>query len=218
MKGLLIKDMSLMLGQKRFFLIVLGMGIMLMFSGNNPSASIGYITMLITIFSLNTLSYDEHENGMSFLMTLPINRKTYVLEKYVFTGILACVGGTFSMVAAYAVSVIKKIEFYPEEIYVTGGILMAMSILIFAVTFPLIIKFGAEKGRIAMFVVFAMIGVVVAVLAKGVENPDSRMWKVLMTISEMPSTTLVIIGVAVFILMVLLSFFISTNVIMKKEY
>ena len=32
MKGLLIKDIKLMLGQKRFFLIVMGMGIMLMFS------------------------------------------------------------------------------------------------------------------------------------------------------------------------------------------
>ena len=100
MKGLLIKDFKLLLGQKRFFVIVLGMGVMLMFTGGNPSSAIGYIVMLMTIFTLNTLSYDEHENGMNFLMTLPISRKTCVQEKFVYAGILAVGAGVVSVILA----------------------------------------------------------------------------------------------------------------------
>lgn len=218
MKGLLIKDIRLMLGQKRFFLIVLGMGVMLMFTGDNPSSSMGYITMLLTIFSLNTISYDEHENGMSFLMTLPITRKIFVQEKYVFAGGLAIAAGAFSVILAYVVCTIRNIEVSLQEILVVGATLSAVSILIFAITLPLMIKFGSDKGRIALFVVFAVIGVLVALLAKAAENPDSLLMDIIVNISEMSAGMLVFIAVFALILMVLASYLVTVKIISKKEY
>ena len=218
MKGLLIKDIRLMLGQKRFFLIVLGMGVMLMFSGDNPSSSMGYITMLLTIFSLNTISYDEHENGMSFLMTLPITRKIFVQEKYVFAGGLAIAAGAFSVILAYVVSTIRNIEVSLSEILVVGATLSAVSILIFAITLPLMIKFGSDKGRIALFVVFAVIGVLVALLAKAAENPDILLMDIMVNFSEMSAGMLVFIAVFALILMVLASYLVTVKIISKKEY
>ena len=218
MKGLLIKDIRLMLGQKRFFLIVLGMGVMLMFTGDNPSSSMGYITMLLTIFSLNTISYDEHENGMSFLMTLPITRKIFVQEKYVFAGGLAIAAGAFSVILAYVVSTIRNIEVSLQEILVVGATLSAVSILIFAITLPLMIKFGSDKGRIALFVVFAVIGVLVALLAKAAENPDILLMDIMVNFSEMSAGMLVFIAVFALILMVLASYLVTVKIISKKEY
>lgn len=218
MKGLLIKDIRLMLGQKRFFLIVLGMGVMLMFSGDNPSSSMGYITMLLTIFSLNTISYDEHENGMSFLMTLPITRKIFVQEKYVFAGGLAIAAGAFSVILAYVVSTIRNIEVSLSEILVVGATLSAVSILIFAITLPLMIKFGSDKGRIVLFVVFAVIGVLVAMLAKVAENPDSLFMDIIVNLSEMSASMLAFIAVFALILMVLASYLVTVKIISKKEY
>ena len=218
MKGLLIKDIRLMLGQKRFFLIVLGMGVMLMFSGDNPSSSMGYITMLLTIFSLNTISYDEHENGMSFLMTLPITRKIFVQEKYVFAGGLAIAAGAFSVILAYVVSTIRNIEVSLSEILVVGATLSAVSILIFAITLPLMIKFGSDKGRIVLFVVFAVIGVLVALLAKVAENPDSLLMDIIVNLSEMSASMLAFIAVFALILTVLASYLVTVKIISKKEY
>ena len=218
MKGLLIKDMRLMLGQKRFFLIVMGMGLMLMFSGDEPTASMGYVTMLLTIFSLNTISYDEHENGMSFLMTLPINRKMYVQEKYVFAGTLSLIAGTLSVVMAYATTIARHIEVALQEILIVGGALSAVSFLIFAITVPLIIKFGSDKGRIAMFAVFAVIGVMIALLAKFVDNPNSPLMNAIVKISELSAGTLVFIAVCALILMVLASYLVTLKIISKKEY
>ena len=45
---------------------------------------ISYAAILFTILAISTLSYDEYENGMSFLFTLPFSRNTYVVEKYLF--------------------------------------------------------------------------------------------------------------------------------------
>lgn len=218
MRGLLIKDISLMLGQKRFFLIVLGMGIMLMFSGDDLNTSIGYITMLIMIFSLNTISYDEHENGMSFLMTLPIYRKTYVIEKYVFAGLLACGAGVFAMILAYVVSVVRNIEVHVRELLATGGILIATSILIFAVTLPLMIKYGAEKGRIALFAVFAVLGVMIALLTKMIENAGEYLNKLAIFFSEMSIGMIVFMAVFALFLIVLASYLLTVKIISKKEY
>lgn len=218
MKGLLIKDMKLMLGQKRFFLIVMGMGIMLMFSGDEPAASMGYVTMLITIFSLNTISYDEHENGMSFLMTLPITRKTYVQEKYAFAVALATVASALSVILVYVISMIRHIDVVLKEVLIIGGVLSGVSILIFAITLPLMVKFGSDKGRIALFAVFAVIGVLIALLAKLVEKPGSPLMNVVVKFSELSAGTIVFIAVFAMILTVLASYFVTVKIISRKEY
>ena len=218
MKGLLIKDMKLMLGQKRFFLIVMGMGIMLMFSGDEPATSMGYVTMLITIFSLNTISYDEHENGMSFLMTLPITRKTYVQEKYAFAVALATVASALSVILVYVISMIRHIDVVLKEVLIIGGVLSGVSILIFAITLPLMVKFGSDKGRIALFAVFAVIGVLIALLAKLVEKPGSPLMNVVVKFSELSAGTIVFIAVFAMILTVLASYFVTVKIISRKEY
>lgn len=46
------------------------------------------MTMFGAMIAVGTLSYDETDNGLAFLMTLPVDRKTYVREKYLF--ILIC--------------------------------------------------------------------------------------------------------------------------------
>ena len=218
MKGLLIKDMKLMLGQKRFFLIVMGMGIMLMFSGDEPATSMGYVTMLITIFSLNTISYDEHENGMSFLMTLPITRKTYVQEKYAFAVALATVASALSVILVYVISMIRHIDVVLKEVLIIGGVLSGVSILIFSITLPLMVKFGSDKGRIALFAVFAVIGVLIALLAKLVEKPGSPLMNVVVKFSELSAGTIVFIAVFAMILTVLASYFVTVKIISRKEY
>lgn len=42
------------------------------------------MTMFGAMIAVGTLSYDETDNRLAFLMTLPGDRKTYVREKYLF--------------------------------------------------------------------------------------------------------------------------------------
>ena len=83
MKGLFVKDIELMKQQKQFFILVVVMEVILNLAGSGSvSFATGYFTIVTAIFAITTISYDEFDNGLAFLMTLPVTRKQYVVEKY----------------------------------------------------------------------------------------------------------------------------------------
>ena len=95
MKGLFVKDIELMKQQKQFFVLVVVMGVILNLAGSGSvSFAIGYFTIVTAIFAITTISYDEFDNGLAFLMTLPVTRKQYVAEKYLLgAGLTAAAWG-----------------------------------------------------------------------------------------------------------------------------
>lgn len=89
MKGLLIKDYKLMKNQAKYYLVIVliaGIVPMLNFSGKEDFSMFvcAYLTFLFAYFTLSTINYDEFDNGLEYLMTLPASRKIYVQEKYLF--------------------------------------------------------------------------------------------------------------------------------------
>ena len=88
MKGLLVKDFCIMKLQKTFFIMIFVMALVFAWSFKNPSYMVSFLTFISSIFVLTTISYDEFDNGYTFLFTLPVSRRIYVLEKYVFGLIL----------------------------------------------------------------------------------------------------------------------------------
>ena len=95
MKGLFVKDIELMKQQKQFFILVVVMGVILNLAGSGSSSfAAGYFTFVTAIFAITTISYDEFDNGLAFLMTLPVTRKQYVAEKYLLgAGLTAAAWG-----------------------------------------------------------------------------------------------------------------------------
>ena len=43
-----------------------------------------YCTLLMSFFTASTISYDEFNHGFFYLFSLPVSRKGYVAEKYLF--------------------------------------------------------------------------------------------------------------------------------------
>ena len=94
MKGLLIKDTTLILQNKKFIIFALVLAAVMAFQQSDFASSVlfGYVTTLFSIMAINTLAYDENDKSIVFLMTLPINRNTYVKEKYVIAFIVSFLG------------------------------------------------------------------------------------------------------------------------------
>ena len=95
MAGLLVKDMRLILRNKPYVVLFIVLTVMLGFS-QEGTFILGYFPYVMMILIVNTIGYDEMDNGYQFLMTLPINAKTYVREKY----ILSLAGAVFSWLIA----------------------------------------------------------------------------------------------------------------------
>ena len=54
-------------------------------NGGNVGFSLSYMMVVSASLVYATISYDYFEKGMSFLFTLPVSKKSYVLEKYLLT-------------------------------------------------------------------------------------------------------------------------------------
>jgi len=150
MKGLLIKDIRLLKNQKQFFLIICLVGAMLLFTSGEPSFVISYMTFVFSMFTLSSISYDEYDNGLAFLFSLPISRKKYVREKYVFGLLLGGTAWTVTTAVVSAYVTWKKQEIDWKSWLVTACIYLALFVVFLLIILPIQFKFGAEKGRIAM--------------------------------------------------------------------
>lgn len=153
MRGLLLKDFYLMAGQKRFFIIVFAIAVLFFLTGQNEEFIVGYVTMLCGIFAVTTIHYDEFNKGNIFLFTLPFQRKQYAVEKYLF-GIIA---GGAAWIASFAVVMVLGYGRGELDIREWGVLMLTyflVLLLMLAVMIPIELKFGAEKGKLATFVLF----------------------------------------------------------------
>ena len=148
MKGLLVKDFKLMKGQQSFFIIVVLVSILTAVV-SSPSFVIAYLSFIGSAFTLSTLSYDEFDNGNAFLFSLPITRTEYILEKY---GFALITGGAFWL-AGIVIAIITQAFKNPsatKDIIIDALAVLPVLFIILAVMFPFQLKFGGEKGRIAI--------------------------------------------------------------------
>lgn len=165
MKGLLIKDFQLSLLNIRMLVIICVVSIFIT-SSSTGSASfvISYVTIIFFMFVLTSISYDEMDHSISFLFTLPISRKTYVREKYIFSLICGMIGLVFSTAVCMVVGAVKNVNLIePDMIPAALGIYLTL-LFIVALMLPIQLKFGGDNGRIALFIVF---GVIVAAIFIG---------------------------------------------------
>lgn len=154
MKGLLIKDFKLLKGQKQFYGAIALMMVIFLTINTNFSFVISYITLMTGVLTLSTISYDEYENGMGYLFTLPVSRREYVLEKYLFSIVttVPVIIGVSGLV--FAVSGIRHIEFTKEEYMASVAAGIVISTVMLSIMIPAQLKFGADKSRVAMMIVF----------------------------------------------------------------
>lgn len=216
MRGLLLKDIALMKTQGRSVLIILAIAIFMLLAGNNTTFVIVYANTIFVMLGITTLSYDTNDNGYAFLFTLPITRKMYVAEKYVFSLVSVAIGVAFSFVLMFGMSFLKSdyVLDTSEAFTVIGYIIGA--ILFLSVMLPINFKFGPEKGWIALFTVFAIIMTGALVLMKVVYRID---WTTLYAkLSDVkPAVAMGTLGV-IAVIALGASCMISCKIMMRKEF
>lgn len=159
MSGLLIKDWKIFKNQGRYFLmaVVVTMAVILcMGITDYMEFVISYMTFFSSYFVTSTISYDMYDNGMEFLMTLPVDRKLYVQEKYLL-GIFVIGSTWFVMTLTNAFLLAWSGAAFPswEKIFSTV-IFLTLAFFFVGVSLPLFLKFGPEKGRIVFFIILGI--------------------------------------------------------------
>ncbi len=215
MKGLLIKDFQLSLLNIRMLVIICVVSIFIASSSTGSAAFIiSYVTIIFFMFVLTSISYDEIDHSISFLFTLPISRKTYVREKYIFSLICGMIGLVFSTAVCIVVGTVKNVNLIePDMIPAALGIYLTL-LFIVALMLPIQLKFGGDNGRIALFIVFGVIVAAIFIGSKILERFNIHEADIIKILDLLLSsnTALVIPG---FILLVLAALGISYKISLK---
>lgn len=218
MKGMLVKDIRFLLNQKSSLFIFLGLGLFFMIPAEEVSLSMAYVTMMIAIFTTSSISYDGFDNGMAFLMTLPVQRRTYAISKYVFSLIVVFVMGLIISAMALALNALQisqlDLSGLPEGLWMS--VIWSMVATSFMV--PVYLKFGGEKARYALvaivgiaFAIGYILNTVAGDLLVAATNLMSRMAK-LPTVQFYGVTALIVVVVMG------ISMLISIRIMEKQEY
>lgn len=221
MRGLLEKDYRLMAQRKKTAIIYVVVAFMLSFTMDS-SFIVSYFTMIGALLGISTISLDEYDNGYPFLMTLPISAKLYAIEKYVFSAITLSVFWIFAMLVQFLSFFMQKQPFILSDVLFTNLLFLPVFLLIIAILLPIQLKFGADKGRIVMMILFGIafsIGVLGERFLKFlVKDLHIDMEGIIRKLDSMPRGA---VGAAICIsclLLTMLSMLISIQIMQKKEF
>ena len=224
MKGLMIKDLKVLASQKKAFIMPILVAAIVTWGSDDVTFAATYIILLLAMLTLTTISYDDMNNGMVFLLSLPAGRKTYVKEKYVFAFLNLLFAGILSLVVCYAFAILKgETLILGDLVSCIMGITLSMAVML-AVTMPLEFKYGVEKSRIAVVATTAIIaiaGVGGYKFLTNVLHVDVNSFLVNI-LEKLPKAgegleIIVIGGFFVIVLVVLLVSYMIANKIMKKK-
>ena len=217
MKGLLIKDFKLMMMQKNFFLSIIAIAVVLTVFVKNPSFIIGCLTFIGSVFTLSTISYDEFDNGNAFLFSLPITRKLYALEKYVFgflTGACSCL---ISLILCMIFGLIFG-NYSISDSLMTAGMSFPMFLFLLLLMLPVHLKFGSEKGKIAILGVLGAVFIVGFLFVKLDQLLGLGIIASLNSMSDLGIGGLIAAMFAIVAVLFLISYRISSKIMEKKEF
>lgn len=224
MKGLLRKDLALVAVNAKTYLVVLFFVAVWMFTTvkGGEISYFGSIYMIVVFgfVGLGTITSDEQNGALGFLMTLPVKRSDYVKEKY-----LLCI---MYIVCGWALSVILAAVIYRERIFsgdepfvIFSILYMLAAVILIFLMIPINFRFGTEVARIVLFGVFAAIvlGVVAGLYLLEKIIPDHSYFdKIAETINAVSTGQLLLGFLAVLAVEGVLSYLYSLRVIKRKEF
>ena len=160
MKALLMKDLRTLKNERRLWVSIIGVSVLFGVLFQNWYFMMGYIMFGLSMIARTMYQYDVADQGIVYLMTLPITRKEYVKEKYLLSLMSICIGGILSMI-------LNKIGmlFTPDqadsnqEIFSAFLGILAVALVLQAIIFPVELKYDVSKSRI--IILLLVMGIII---------------------------------------------------------
>ena len=217
MKALFIQDIRYMLTQKSFLVTILIVGIALALGQNdNYIFVIGYLGFMGMITGLMSLTMDDQSHGLAFLFSLPIDRRTYVREKYLFVVFMGIVFSLFATALCLLFRMFAEYKAPLDEILATSLGTLFVMLLFVCFMLPLQLKFGAERARLASFIAIGLFFAAVLIAGLVVNFADALPF--IQAFLSLSPVALTGIAIAFLIVCLRISYSASLRVILHREF
>lgn len=220
MKGLLIKDFQLMKNQGKVLLAIFVMfAVFGIIADGNSSFLTAYITIFLALFTTSTISYDEYDSGYLFLFTLPVGRKGYVTEKYIFGILCVLIAWCFGMAVGTAAFLRTPPHGSLADWFISGTLYIAVAVIFLSFMIPLRLKFEAEKARYANLIAVIVLLVLYTLIAGGIKYlPESWTADAAAFFTELGDRGIWLRIMAAALIALIISYLCSSRIMKKKEF
>ncbi len=175
------------------------------------------------MIALSTFNYDETSQADKYILSLPVTRQDIVLSKFILaissTIIGALLGFLFTIFLVNILNIIRPDSLitldYNNLLTTTIGAMFGIS-LIQSIQIPSIYKWGAEKGRIQMFVLIFVLVVLILGISYLVMNSNFNIN--LEDIENFMNKFGIITLILAMIIMYYTSFKLSLKIFKHKDY
>lgn len=208
MIGLITKDLLSLkkVGIRIGFIIVL---YAVIFSSTGSLAFLSaFITVFCTMLIINTFAYDELAKWDIYALSMPVTKKQIVLSRYLLCILFDAAGIIVSFLLGL---IFRKLD---AELSTILYCFFAASLVIAAIMMPLLYKFGTQKARIWIILLFLAPTAGAALLKNlGISHPFSALG----TISNSTAELLLAVFLPVALLIYVGSYFLSFRIYQSKE-
>lgn len=222
MKGLMIKDLRIILSAKIAIMLFVILGVWNTLASKSSDTMIGISGLLVVMFSVLTCALDESNKSMEYYFTMPIDRNMYVIEKYVFTLVLEVVTLIASSVFWSIIPILRGYMLSPSDILTDALMTFAGCTFLAAIILGGTILFSSKYSRLVIILV-SVVGVTICSLSStvfekyGVSIGENVIQQICDYIDRYPERMIAVAIVAALI-MYIISFVISIIAINRKEF
>ncbi|QXE18600.1 ABC-2 transporter permease [Clostridium sp. 001] len=162
MNGLILKDLyNLKNSGKSLLIAIVVFSLFYFLQGINMDVWDVFIIFIGSTLIVNTMAYDNTAKWDKYALAMPVTRRDVVLSKYLVSIIVIFTGAVLATALSFAQG-INKHSLDVIEIFTINGAAMAGGFLFVSLMLPAIYKFGVEKLRMLILLVFlAPAGVVI---------------------------------------------------------
>ena len=217
MAGLLEKDIRLLLHLKQA-LVIFPVIAIFMAATNNGISVMCYLTVMMAILSITTASYDEMDNGYAFIMSMPVDPRMYVREKYLFCNGISLTVWAFSVILYTVVGLVKGTQNIIADDIIMEIVLIPVVVIMISVMLPIQLKFGLEKSRVAIFGFFGIVAGLVFLVARAVKASGADIDKLINKIMGLSDKMIMAALFVVTAVIVIISYKCSVAIMKKKEF
>lgn len=150
MKSLLYKDLVNLRQQLRFYVVFLAVYLIIGIRQQNFAVLGGVMSIFSVMLPITAYSYDERSGWDKYALTMPFRIKDLILSKYV----LAFLGVLISALSVSVLNIAARIDL--KEALGIAGAYLALGLFVMDLILPIIFRFGVEKGRVFMILVFLL--------------------------------------------------------------
>lgn len=218
MKGLIIKDIRIIFSNKNVFLFIPILASMAAFSKTRLAVYLfAYVAVMVISLLTTTISFDDMENGTSFLMTMPVSRKEYVKSKYLLGVVSLILGVVLSIAVVTAVTFLKGDTLDINGLMLIVCLLWLVMIVLMSVLIPVQLKFGSINGKAVLMCIIIGSMLLLAAMVLVLRNYSEETLNFFVNEIMKNMVLMTAAGILGTVIILVISYMMSVRIMKKRE-